>query len=273
MTPPVPVRAGGSHEFQIPVMLSRFAVLLPLFAWVLLPAAPAVAEERGEPMAQQAAALEGAALPHPRDEGLGPSERVGVLLDRVRVEQNKLESLEAEFIQIKESALLLEPVESRGGFAFSAPDKVRWEYQSPNPISILIVDEDMTTWYHDIQQAERVSVGRQSQRFLQYLGAGSSMDDLLTLTVPTDESEPYVFDLAPRFDKVEKRIKGMTVWIDPDLFLPLRLRYVEADGDITDLRFENLRVNEGVPSEHFELELPATVEVRQVELDRSAGRR
>ena len=76
-----------------------------------------------------------------------------------------------------------------------------------------------------------------------------------------------------RFEKVEKRVKGMTVWIDPELFLPLRLRYVEADGDVTDLRFENLRVNEGVPSEHFELELPSTVEVRQVELDRSAGRR
>jgi len=246
-------------------MLSRYAALLLLLTWVLTLGVPAVAQVQEE-------------LPHPRTEGLRPSKRVEVLLDRVRIEQSQLESLQASFVQVKESALLVEPVESRGGFAFSEPDKVRWEYDSPNPISILIVDEVMTTWYRDIQQAERVSVGRQSRRVIEYLGVGSSMDDLLeyfllTLTLPIDETEPYVFDLAPRFDQVAKRIQGMTIWIDPERFLPLRLRYVEADGDVTDLRFENLRINEGVPDEHFELDLPATVEVREVELDRSAHRR
>lgn len=102
------------------------------------------------------------------------------------------------------------------------------------------------------------------------------MDDLLqyfliTLTVPEDASEPYVFDLAPRFDKVAKRLQGMTMWVHPVHFLPTRLRYVEADGDFTDIQFENMRVNEGVPDDHFELEMPTTVEVRRVDADRSAG--
>lgn len=102
------------------------------------------------------------------------------------------------------------------------------------------------------------------------------MEDLLqyfelTLTVPLDTADPYVFDLAPRFDKVAKRIQGMTVWVHPDYFLPTRLRYIESDGDVTDIRFENMRINKGVPEEHFELELPTTVEVRRVAPDRSAG--
>lgn len=102
------------------------------------------------------------------------------------------------------------------------------------------------------------------------------MDDLLqyfelTLTVPTDTTQPYVFDLAPRFDKVAKRLQGMTVWVHPAYFLPTRLRYVEADGDVTDLRFENMRINQGVADEHFELELPNTVEVRRVDPERAAG--
>ena len=207
---------------------------------------------------------------------LVPRERVDALLERVRLEQAKVESLQADFVQHKESAMLVEPVEAQGNFAFAAaPDRVRWEYRTPNPISILIIDEEMTTWYRDIQQAERISVGNQSQRVLKYLGAGSSMDDLLpyfelTLTVPVDTAEPYVFHLAPRFDKVAKRLQGMTVWIHPDHFLPTRLRYIEADGDVTDIRFENMRINEGVPEEHFELALPTTVEVRNVVPDRSA---
>jgi len=215
-------------------------------------------------------------MPHPRREGLGPAQRVDALLGRVRLEQARVDSLQADFVQNKQSAMLVEPVEARGEFAFAAPDRVRWEYRVPNPISILIVNEEMTTWYRDIQQAERVSVGSQSQRVLKYLGAGSSMDDLLqyfhlTLTIPVDTSDPYIFELSPRFDKVAKRLQGMTVWVHPEHFLPTRLRYIEADGDITDLRFENMRINEGVPDEYFELDLPTTVEVRRFEPDRTVG--
>ena len=243
-------------------MSSRIAVSLIACTWVLLSGVSAVGQE---------------AMPNPRAEGLGPTERVNALLERVRLEQAKIKSLQATFVQNKQSAMLLEPVQAEGEFAFSAaPDRVRWEYKTPNPISILIVNEEMTTWYRDIQQAERVSVGSQSQRVLKYLGAGSSMEDLLqyfelTLTLPTDRSEPYVFDLAPRFDKVAKRVKGMTVWIHPEYFLPTRLRYLEADGDVTDLQFEDMRINEGVPDSHFDLEMPTTVDVRRVAPERSAG--
>jgi len=240
---------------------SRVAVSLLVLSWALLSGAASMAQDE---------------MPDPRQEGLGPTERVDALLERVRLEQAKIESLQADFVQNKQSAMLVEPVEAEGNFAFaSAPDRVRWEYDTPNPISILIVDEEMTTWYRDIQQAERVSVGDQSQKVLKYLGAGSSMEELLqyfelTLTMPLDRSEPFVFDLAPRFDKVAKRLQGMTMWVHPEHFLPTRLRYIEADGDVTELRFENMRINEGVPDEHFKLELPTTVEVRRVAADRSA---
>jgi outer membrane lipoprotein carrier protein len=214
--------------------------------------------------------------PHPRQEGLEPSERLAALVNRVRTEQQAVRTLEAGFIQIRESAMLVDPVESQGVFSFSAPDRVRWEYLSPNPISMLISGDEMTTWYRDIEQAERVQVGRHSQRVLKYLGAGSTMDDLLeyfsvSLTLPKDQAQPYKLELAPKFDKVAKRLQGMTVWIDSGLFLPLRLRYVEADGDVTDMRFENLQVNGALPDGRFNLDMPTTVEVRHVDLDRSTG--
>lgn len=215
-------------------------------------------------------------LPHPRQKDLGPSERLEALIERVRLAQEGVETLESEFTQRKESAMLVEPVEAKGVFFFSAPDRVRWEYESPNPISILINSDEMTTWYRDIQRAERVSVGRQSQRVLEFLGAGSSMDELLeyfslTLTLPLDTAEPYMLELKPRFEKVAKRISGMTIWVDPENFLPTRLRYLEADGDITDFTFQRMLINAGVPEERFRLEMPKSVEVRHVELDRSAG--
>ena len=65
-----------------------------------------------------------------------------------------------------------------------------------------------------------------------------------------------------------KRVRAMTLWIDRTLFLPTRVRYVEGDGDVTEYRFQRLRVNGTVPEHRFTLDLPASVEVRILDLDR-----
>lgn len=224
------------------------------------------------------AALRQEELPDPRREGLTGSQRLDALVERVRVEQASLQTLEAGFTQRKESSMLLEPVESRGVFSYAAPDRVRWEYETPNPISLVIEGEQMTTWYRDIDQAERIQVGRHSQRVLQLLGAGSSMDKLLeyftvTLGLPDDPQSPYELTLAPRFARVAKRLKGMRLWIDPQRYLPVGLRYEEPDGDVTEYRFDDLRINGELPPERFELVLPATVDLKVIDLDRRAGLR
>jgi outer membrane lipoprotein-sorting protein len=168
--------------------------------------------------------------------------------------------------------MLVESVEAVGTFVYSAPDQVRWDYATPNPISMLIDGNEMTTWFRDLEQAERVKVGRRSQRVLEYLGATSPLDDMLqyfsvSLTLPDDVTQPYLLQLSPLFDKVAKRLRGVTIWIGAEHFLPIRLRYVDADGDVTDLSFENLRINGSVPVERFDLSLPESVNVRIVELD------
>ncbi len=217
-----------------------------------------------------------ASVPDPRDQGLSPSERLEALVERVRLEQSRLQTLEADFTQLRESSMLLEPVVAKGTFSYRAPDRVRGEYESPNPISLVIFGEEMTTWYRDIDRAEKVHVGRHSQRILQLLGAGSSVDQLLehfavTLRMPGDEGRPYLLDLVPRYKRVSKRLEGMSLWIDPQRYLLVRLRYLEPGGDVTEYRFDNLRINGDFPEDRFQLELPAHVEVKFVELDHRAG--
>ncbi len=63
----------------------------------------------------------------------------------------------------------------------------------------------------------------------------------------------------------------MTVWIDAAKYLPVRVRYVEPDGDVTEYSFQNFRINSELPEERFELELPQTVEVKFVDLESNAG--
>jgi outer membrane lipoprotein-sorting protein len=88
---------------------------------------------------------------------------------------------------------------------------------------------------------------------------------------PSAPGEPYTLKLLPRYERIARRLDSMTLWLDPERYLPVRLRYVAADGDVTEYTFRDLKVNAGIPPERFRLELGPGVERRQVDLDR-AGR-
>lgn len=202
--------------------------------------------------------------PDPDAPELGLRERLDALFERVRQEQQEMRTLEAEFVQRKESEMLLEAEVARGVFSYRAPDRVRWEFHAPNPITVVIDERTMTTWYRDLERADVLSVGRYSDRVLEYLGASGTLETLLDYfrveaAFPDEASEPYRLTLDPRYPRIARRIESMQVWIERERFLPVRLRYVEPGGDVTEYRFSDLRVNGEVPPERFELDLPADV--------------
>ncbi len=255
---PHPESSVGGRASGDPMRNRRKCILAAL--WVCAPATLALS-----------AAL-GAQPPSPYD--VEPSERLAALVERMRFEQDRLQTLEAGFVQRKQSLLLLEPEVATGIFSYESPDRVRWEYHEPNPISLLIDGDQMTTWYRDLDQVEEVEIGRHSQRVLEYLGAGSSLARLLeyfevTLSLPDDRSQPMRLELEPKFERVARRIEGMKIWVDPGTFLPLRLRYTEPDGDLTDYQFADYSINGELPSERFELDLPSGVQVRTIDLRRA----
>ena len=198
-------------------------------------------------------------------------DRLPTLIKRVQLANDKISSMEAKFTQTKHSEMLLEPSLAHGVFSYEAPDLVRWEYEDPTPISLLIDGDMMTTWYRDLGTAERAQVGRQSQQVLKYLGASTSVDTLreyftVYLAIPEDETAPYKMELLPRFSRISKYLQKITIWVDPELFLVTRMHYLDVDGDETDYNFTNFVLNGEIPEDRFQLELPEGLEVREVDL-------
>ena len=210
-------------------------------------------------------------VPDPLAPGLTGPQRLQALVDRVKHEQRQLKTLEARFTQQQESSLLAAPEESKGVFSYAAPDRVRWEYLSPSPISVVIRGEEMTTWYRDLQRAETLKVGRYSNQVFKYLGASGSLQTLLQyftvkLKLPEKKGDPYRLELLPRYQRIAKRLQSMTLWIDDGTFFPSRLKYVEADGDTVEYRFSDLRRNAPIPADRFVLKLPPGVQSRVVDV-------
>ena len=217
--------------------------------------------------------------PDPRAPGLAGMQRLEALLERVKLEQRSLKTLEASFVQNQESDLLVKPERSTGTFSYAAPDRVRWEYREPNPVSVVIHGDEMTTWYRDLKRADKLKIGRYSNQVFKYLGASGSLQTLLdyfnaSLSVPKDAAAPYRLELTPKYQRISRRLKAMTIWIDSRRFLPVRLKYTEADGDTVQYEFQDLKVNPEIPAERFVLNLPKGVETRVIDLEaRGSGSR
>ena len=192
------------------------------------------------------------------------------VIKKVQEQQRKTQTIQADFKQEKELALLASPEVSTGTFVFSRPNNVLWSYRSPKRVQMLIAGGTMTTYYPDLSKAERIDVRRFEDRIFKYMGASGAIDELgryFDFTFTDTATNPFwVLDLTPKNRAVAKRVKSIKIWIDKTTYVASKFEYVEGDGDITRYEFTNMRLNQPIEQARFTLTLPPTVKVEQMKL-------
>ena len=199
-----------------------------------------------------------------------PAVTLEQVIQKVQEQQKKTITLQADFRQEKELALLAKPEVSTGTFLFSKPSNVLWTYTSPKRVQMVIAGGYLTTYYPELNKAERIDVKRFEDRIFKYMGATGAIDELaryfdFTFTDSKAKSV-FVLDLTPKNRAVAKRVKRIKIWIDKETYMTSKLEYVEGDGDITRYEFTKLRINEPVPQSRFALSLPTSVKVEQMKM-------
>ena len=76
------------------------------------------------------------------------------VIKRVQEQQKKTNTLQADFRQEKELALLAKPEVSTGTFVYSKPNNVLWTYDAPKRVQMVIAGGVLTTYYADLGKAE-----------------------------------------------------------------------------------------------------------------------
>jgi outer membrane lipoprotein carrier protein len=201
------------------------------------------------------------------------SAKLEALIERVVERQRALKTLEAEFVQLKESSLLLEAAESTGIFLFRAPDVVRWDYRRPDAMVVLFADDTVTTYHPAQSRAERIKVSNKQSRFVRVLAGTQPLDDLtshfsITLADPGERAH-YRLTLKPVGKMLSKKLRSVEIEVDRDLLLPVVIEYKEADGDSTRYEFSKMVINPEIEDSRFQLELGADVKLQT--LDASPG--
>ena len=192
------------------------------------------------------------------------------VIKKLQEQQKKTSTLQADFKQEKELALLAKPEVSTGTFLYSKPNHVLWTYDAPKRVQMVIADGVLTTYYPDLRKAEKVDVKRFEDRIFKYMGATGAIDELaryFDFTFADSKSKPvYVLDLTPKNRAVAKRVQHIKLWIDKQTYLTTKIEYVEGDGDITRYEFTNVKINEPVPPSRFAISLPPSVKVEQMKI-------
>jgi outer membrane lipoprotein-sorting protein len=192
------------------------------------------------------------------------------VIKKVQEQQKKTQTLQANFRQEKELALLAKPDVSTGTFVYSKPNNVLWTYDAPKRVQMVIAGGVLTTYYQDLGKAEQIDVKRFEDRIFKYMGASGAIDELqryFDFTFTNKPADPTWFlDLTPKTSAVAKRVKRIRLWIDKKTYLTRKIEYVEGDGDTTRYEFTNIRINEPVAQSRFVLNLPANVRVEQMKL-------
>lgn len=192
------------------------------------------------------------------------------VIKKVQQQQRSTTTLQAEFRQEKELALLSKPEISTGQFVYSKPNNVLWTYDAPKRVQLLIAGGVLTTYYPDLNKVEKIDVRRFESRIFKYLGASGTIDELssyfdFTFT-DNAANTSFVLDLTPKSRAVARRVRHIRIWIDKKTYLTSKFEYTEGDGDITRYEFTNIKINQPVAQSRFSLTLPSTVRVEQMKL-------
>ena len=192
------------------------------------------------------------------------------VIRKVQLAQSKTNTLQADFRQEKTLSLLAKSEISTGRFIYSKPNNVLWTYNAPKRVTMLIANGMLTTYYPDLNKAERIEVKRYQDRIFRYMGASGAIDELgawfnFTFTNTSDKSY-YTLDLDPKSKTIAKRVRHIRIFIDKTSYLTTQFDYTEGDGDKTRYEFTNIKVNAPVEQSRFTLQLPSSVRVEQMKL-------
>ena len=123
-------------------------------------------------------------------------------------------SLEADFVQTKQSVMMSEPQLSKGHMVYRAPDYMQWAYKTPQT----------AVWEID---GEKSNVNPQIQKMLRMIMsaiAGGTTDD-------------------PKLQKESKRLfREVNITMDDKNEVAQRVELIEKNGDSTIIEFQHVTI-------------------------------
>jgi outer membrane lipoprotein-sorting protein len=162
------------------------------------------------------------------------------------VAAKKVNTIQSDFTQEKNLAMLSEKISSNGKFWFKKDNLVRMEYT--NPFRYLMIINKNNVYIKDDQKENKISARsnkmfQQINRIIVDCVQGTALDNK-DFTVKTFEGKDgYLIYLSPVAKAMKELFANINVVVDKKDYSILRMEMVEAGGDNTIIRFTNKQLN------------------------------
>jgi outer membrane lipoprotein-sorting protein len=158
-----------------------------------------------------------------------------------------IRTINSDFSQTKNMALLAEKVKSKGKFYFMKEDKIRIEYTQPfsyilvmNKGQVLVKDEQKTSKVNTKNSKALQSVNRIMIDCMR--GTILSNPDFKASVFESGNS--YLIALIPSQAAMKIMFSGIDIYLTKKQFEVTRLVMKENGGDLTDMNFSNAQHNQ-----------------------------
>ena len=177
----------------------------------------------------------------------------------VRIEKavSGIHAVASEFRQERRLTMLKEPVVSTGRFYYDKPDKLRWEFISPDPSGFLVNGKLAKQWKGKNNPPEVFEPQQNSviRAIVDQILAWTKADFTWVeqrYTVSVVKEDPIVLKLVPRSSKEKKYIDHILISFEADTHYTNVVDIIEKGGDSTRIKFLNMIINNSPQRELFE---------------------
>lgn len=207
-----------------------------------------------------------------------PTSGTLTLLRSLEQRHGATKTIQGTFKQLKESKLFLEQTPSAGKFYFHRPDLFRTDYDPPDALTNLIIQEAIYVHTPSLNQVEVYKFNSKEERDQQLhsmlIGLGFKADELVreyevhssadepaeVTELKADNQDPAKVALLHLIPKPELRdtspFTNLKLWIDKGTLLPQKIWFEDYNGDKTTVTILKLDLDVSLDDSLFQAKFP-----------------
>lgn len=166
-----------------------------------------------------------------------------------------MQTMQCRFVQEKTSAILAEPSVSEGTMHFVSPDRLRWAYLTPFPFALVVNGEHIVKVIEGKTEVLEGNACRMYQGIVNIVMGSASGQKLFDPTVfdvvLTDDDAFWKAEMTPKRRDMKRMFSQLVFHFNKKTNIISRVQLMEANGDVTSIHFEDIRINEGMDESVF----------------------
>jgi outer membrane lipoprotein-sorting protein len=181
----------------------------------------------------------------------------------------EFQSLTADVERTKVTVVVNDHSTETGQIRLRRDSKMRIDLTSPDPRTILRINDKLYLYNPKIRRVEEYNLGQHRALLDQFilLGFGTSADSLRKSYLMSVDGEEMLgsqktvrLQLTPKDDEVRKEISRIDLWLDQATWIPAQQKFYETgSGDYFTVRYTNVTRNVPIPDSRFRQNWPADV--------------